>query len=74
MKASCNALAPISYSGQHSFLTQYDSNSILNRGFFVFNWFNRQQCKSFSKAESGSASCATVVEILKYVFFSDFKD
>lgn len=34
----------------------------------MFNWFNRQQCQSFSKAESGSASSATVAEIFKYFF------
>lgn len=39
----------------------------------MYNWFTRQQCQSFSKAESGSASSATVVEIFKF-FFSDFKD
>lgn len=34
--------------------------------FFVFNWFNRQQCQSFSKSVHVSAISAMVVEILKY--------
>lgn len=43
----------------------------------MLNWFNRQQCQSFSKAESGSASSAIAAEILKYCmlpFFPYFKD